>query len=69
MAPKPAGNVVSEHLLVALQAFLAQSFSSYGQDLQSRVKVWQAAVSASEQMAEEFATWLRQPQMSKVQDL
>jgi len=26
-------------------------------------------VSASEQMAEEFATWLRQPQMSKVQDL
>ena len=46
-----------------------KDFSTYGQDLQSRVKVWQAAVSASEQMAEEFATWLRQPQMSKVQDL
>ena len=46
-----------------------KDFSTYGQNLQSRVKVWQAAVSASEQMVEEFATWLRQPQMSKVQDL
>ena len=46
-----------------------QDFSTYGQDLQSRVKVWQAAVSASEQMADEFAAWLRQPQMSKVQEL
>jgi hypothetical protein len=33
------------------------------------VKYWQAAVSASEQMAEEFAAWLRQPQLSEVQDL
>jgi len=46
-----------------------QDFSTYGQDLQSRVKVWQAAVSASAQMADEFAAWLGQPQMSKVQDL
>jgi hypothetical protein len=46
-----------------------QDFSTYGQDLQSRVKVWQAAVSASEQMADEFSAWLRQPQMSEVQDL
>jgi hypothetical protein len=46
-----------------------QDFSTYGQDLKSRVKVWQAAVSASEQMADEFAAWLRQPQMSQVQDL
>ena len=46
-----------------------QDFSTYGQDLQSRVKVWQAAVSASEQMADEFAAWLRQPQLSEVQDL
>jgi hypothetical protein len=46
-----------------------KDFSTYGQDLQSRVKVWQAAVSASEQMADEFAAWLRQPQMSEVQDL
>jgi len=46
-----------------------QDFSTYGQDLQSRVKVWQAAVSASEQMAAEFAAWLRQPQLSEVQDL
>ena len=46
-----------------------QDFSTYGQDLQSRVKVWLAAVSASEQMADEFAAWLRQPQMSEVQNL
>jgi len=26
-------------------------------------------VSASEQMADEFAAWLRQPQLSEVQDL
>jgi len=46
-----------------------QDFSTYGQDFQSRVKVLQAAVSASAQMADEFAAWLGQPQMSKVQDL
>jgi hypothetical protein len=46
-----------------------QDFSTYGQNLQSRVKVWQAAVSASEQMADEFAAWLRQPQLSEVRDL
>jgi hypothetical protein len=44
-------------------------FSTYGQDLQSRVKVWKAASSASQQLADEFAQWLRQPHMAKVQDL
>jgi hypothetical protein len=44
-------------------------FASYGQDLQARVKVWKAATSASEQLADEFAQWLHQPQMSGVQDL
>ena len=46
-----------------------KDFSTYGQDLKSRVKVWQAAVSASQQMADEFAAWIHQPQMSLVQDL
>jgi hypothetical protein len=44
-------------------------FSTYGQDLQSRVKVWKAASSASQQLADELAQWLRQPHMAKVQDL
>jgi hypothetical protein len=44
-------------------------FSTYGQDLQARVKVWKAATSASEQLADELAQWLNQPHMSVVQDL
>jgi hypothetical protein len=44
-------------------------FVTYGQDLQARVKVWKAATSASEQLAEEFSTWLQQPNMASVQDL
>ena len=44
-------------------------FSTYGQDLQSRVKVWKAASSASQQLADELAQWLRQPHMAEVQDL
>ena len=46
-----------------------KDFASYGQDLQSRVKVWQAATSASQQLADEFAQWLLRPQMSDVQEL
>ncbi len=46
-----------------------QDFATYGQDLQSRVKVWQAATSASQQIADEFAAWLEQPDMALVQDL
>ena len=44
-------------------------FAQYGQDLQARVKVWQAACSASEQLAHEFAAWLERPDMSVVQAL
>jgi hypothetical protein len=35
----------------------------------ARVKVWQTASQASQQMADEFAHWLEQPDMSLVQDL
>jgi hypothetical protein len=44
-------------------------FATYGQDLQARVKVWQAATSASQQLADEFAAWLEKPDMACVQDL
>ena len=46
-----------------------KDFATYGQDLQARVKVWQTATSASQQLADEFADWLRKPDISKVQDL
>jgi hypothetical protein len=41
-------------------------FLHYGGDLASRVKVWNTAVSASSQLADEFAQWLRRPDLSKV---
>ena len=44
-------------------------FATYGQDLQARVKVWKAATSASQQLADEFAAWLQKPNMASVQDL
>jgi hypothetical protein len=44
-------------------------FATYGQDLQARVKVWNAATSASQQLADEFAAWLQKPNMASVQDL
>jgi hypothetical protein len=44
-------------------------FATYGQDLQARVKVWNAATSASQQLADEFAIWLQKPDMASVQDL
>ena len=46
-----------------------QDFVTYGQDLQSRVKVWQAATQSSQQLADEFAQWLLKPDMSLIQDL
>ena len=44
-------------------------FTHYGNDLQGRVKAWSAAVSASGQLAEEFAAWLDRPDVSKLQAL
>ena len=44
-------------------------FATFGQDLMARVKVWQAATAASQQLADEFAAWLDKPDMACVQDL
>ena len=46
-----------------------QDFMTYGQDLQARVKVWKMAASAAQQLADEFAQWLREPDLVKVQPL
>jgi hypothetical protein len=44
-------------------------FTRYGNDLASRVKVWTAAASAAQQLADEFAQWLRKPDPSQVETL
>jgi hypothetical protein len=41
----------------------------YGNDLAARVRAWSAAVSASVQLAQEFAAWLERPDMSLVREL
>jgi hypothetical protein len=41
-------------------------FTHYGQDLAARVNVWNAAVSASAQLADEFDAWLARPDMGQV---
>ncbi|NBW56036.1 MAG: phospholipase, partial [Betaproteobacteria bacterium] len=44
-------------------------FSTYGQDLGSRVKVWQQAVSEAQRLADELAEWLLQPDFGRVEAL
>ena len=44
-------------------------FVTYGHDLSARVKVWSDAVSASQQLADEFAQWLEQPDVALVEKL
>ncbi len=44
-------------------------FTRYGQDLPARVKAWSAAVSASRQLADEFAEWVERPDLSRVEPL
>jgi len=44
-------------------------FVTYATDLQARVRVWQAAVSASEQIVQEFSDWLTAPHLQSVQPL
>jgi len=44
-------------------------FTHYGNDLAGRVKVWNAACSASNQLVDEFAAWLEKPDMGRVQPL
>ena len=41
-------------------------FTRYGNDLPARVKAWTAATSASARLADEFAAWLRAPDVSQV---
>lgn len=42
-------------------------FTHYGQDLAGRMKAWQAATAASQQLADEFAQWLQKPDLSRVE--
>ena len=44
-------------------------FTHYGNDLTGRVRAWTTAVSASTQLADEFAAWLREPDMRQVHAL
>ncbi|WP_090046500.1 phospholipase [Limnohabitans sp. 2KL-27] len=46
-----------------------QDFLSYDRDLAGRVKVWNAAARASEQLAAEFRAWLQNPSLLSVQPL
>jgi hypothetical protein len=41
-------------------------FTHYGNDLKSRVKAWQTATSAAQQLADEFAAWLEKPDLTQV---
>ncbi|MDP3835965.1 MAG: patatin-like phospholipase family protein [Hydrogenophaga sp.] len=44
-------------------------FTRYGQDLPARMKAWGTAASAARQLADEFAQWLEQPDLSRIEPL
>jgi hypothetical protein len=44
-------------------------FPRYGADLKARVAAWNAAVSASAQLADEFQAWLERPDMARLEAL
>ena len=44
-------------------------FTRYGMDLAGRMKAWNAAVTASHQLADEFAAWLERPDMGRIEPL
>ena len=44
-------------------------FMHYGKDLHARMKVWNAAATASEQLADEFQAWLARPDMGRLESL
>ncbi len=44
-------------------------FTHHGADLAGRMKAWNGAVSASQQLADEFAAWLERPDMGRIQRL
>ncbi|MEY3612195.1 MAG: hypothetical protein RJB14_1917 [Pseudomonadota bacterium] len=46
-----------------------QDFVTYGQDLQGRMKVWNAAARAAQQLADEFAAWLERPELDQLKPL
>lgn len=46
-----------------------QDFMTYGQDLSARMKVWNAAASAAQQLADELAMWLEAPDRLELQPL
>lgn len=46
-----------------------QDFVTYGQDLVGRMKVWNAAASAAQQLADEFASWLERPELAQLKPL
>jgi hypothetical protein len=46
-----------------------KDFMTYDRDLAGRVKVWNAAARASQQLADEFSHWLQNPNASMVQPL
>ena len=46
-----------------------KDFMTYDRDLAGRVKVWTAAAQASQQLADEFAQWLSDPDLGRLQPL
>jgi hypothetical protein len=46
-----------------------KDFMTFERDLAGRVKVWNAAASASQQLADEFGAWLQKPSLLSVQPL
>ena len=44
-------------------------FTTYAHDVPARIRVWQAATAAAEQLAEEWARWLRDPDPKRVEPL
>ena len=46
-----------------------QDFTYYGLDTAARVRAWQAATAASQQLAEEFAQWLQKPDAAVLRPL
>ena len=46
-----------------------QDFVTYGQDRAARMKVWNAAASAAQQLADEFAAWLERPELDQLKPL
>jgi hypothetical protein len=46
-----------------------QDFMTYDRDLAGRVKVWTAAALASQQLADEFARWLSDPDLGRLHPL